>query len=66
MKEQQLVLLNSVAVPVAVKFLVWLGVTLSGIISPGDLYLELDCCISFPDILDKKQQCLSAKKYLHS
>lgn len=66
MKERQLVLLDSIAVPLAGKFVVWLDVRLSGIISPGNLYLALGCCISFPDILDKKQQCLAAEKYLHS
>lgn len=66
MKEQQVVLLNSVAVPVAVKSVVWLDVMLSGIISPGNLCLALDYCISFTDIFDKQQQCLAAGKYLHS
>lgn len=65
-KEQLVLLLNSVSVPVAVKFIVWLDVRLSGIISLGSLCLVFNCCISFPNILDEKQQCLAAEKYLLS
>lgn len=35
--EQLVLLLNSVSAPVSVKFIVWLDVRLSGIISPGNL-----------------------------
>lgn len=65
-KEQLVLLLSSISAPVAVKFIAWLDVRLSGIISLGNLCLAFDCCISFPDILDEKQQRLAAEKYLHS
>ena len=36
-KEHLVLLLNSISAPVAAKFIAWLDVGLSGIISPGNL-----------------------------
>lgn len=54
-KEQLVLLLNSLSASVAVKFVVCLDVRLSGIISPEDLCIESDYCISLPNILGENQ-----------